>query len=60
MIAVLRLSNQKPQHFGFELDLLPIDTPLITAELSQMGFCRDADRAVAHKKAREWLEMQKK
>ena len=60
VIAAICIHKQKPQDFGFELDLLPIDSQVMTSDLSQYGFCRDADRAAAHKKAREWLAEQKK
>ena len=59
VIAALQLRKQKPQDFGFEMDVVSDHGPLMTADLSQLGFCRDADREAAHKKARAWLDKQK-
>jgi hypothetical protein len=60
MIAVLQLHKQKPQDFGFGVDVVHDAGPGFSpAMLTPLGFCRDTDREAAHKKAREWLDKQK-
>ncbi len=57
-IAALTLRKQRLQDFGFAMhDIAP---PWPANFLANHGFDSDADREAAHKKAKEWLEKQKK
>ncbi len=61
VIAALHLHKKRPQEFGFEQAVLQIGgPPPPPSSLAHLGFCRDADRDAAHKKACEWLDQQKK
>jgi RNA polymerase sigma factor (sigma-70 family) len=60
VIAALELHKKRPQDFGFEQDIVQDGGPPPGPHwLGHLGFCSDADRVAAHKKAREWLDKQK-
>lgn len=61
VIAALRLHKKRPGDFGFEQAIVQDGGPPPVANwIGHLGFCDDADRTAAHKKAKEWLDEQKK